>query len=423
MRYWTYYAAWLFLSYAMAEPRLLIGLVVLLLLHRVLPEPNAIFRALRRSRALRDQVELNPANVMAARDLAIVYLDVLRPRAALHLLEAALKRAPREPELLYLAGLALHRLNRHEEALPKLVEALERDPRVRFGLPYLVAGDALYALGRFDGALDAYERYGDSNSSDVRGYVRLAKAHHRLGDREATRAALDEAIRTWRLLPGHLRRKGLRAGVSALWGRVWMLRDPLTTAAACLLALGSVALLGAAAPGVVQFGRWLSQPLALGAGGCGQTLDVGHEGAVMDRGYRGPAARVAFAEVPRRERGDDCWTAVADPTLPSQAVFERFRRSGNGETWLTLLLHVLDKEDVLGGETSRAEMQFGVQYLSHYRGTKAWLGYDVEAGGAIFCTPDRALLARLRETYARAGEQPAYLAELLGELPESAFDD
>lgn len=260
MRYWMYYAAWMFFTYAMREPRLIVGLAVLLLLRQVLPEPGAIVRALRRSRLLREQVEINPSNVTAARDLAIIYLDVMRPGAALQLLEGALKRTPQEPELLYLAGLALHRLRRHEQALPMLVEAVERDPRVRFGLPYLVAGDSLYALGKFDGALDAYERYVHSNGSDVRGHLSVARAHHKLGDRAATRAALDEAIHTWRVVPSHLTSKNFWPMVSARIAYATLLRESGSVVGMSLILVASAGAMYLSIPVMMALGRWMSTP-------------------------------------------------------------------------------------------------------------------------------------------------------------------
>jgi tetratricopeptide (TPR) repeat protein len=176
---------------------------------------------------LRAQVEINPANVTARRDLASIYLDVLRPRAALKLIQEALGRTPNDAELLYLSGLALERAGSHADALVPLVRAVEVDPRVRFGEPYLVAGDALSALGRHAEAQDAYERYVDSNSSDVVGYVRLARALSRLGERKDAEKQLAEGGATWASLPGWRKRRAFWRGYFGLfWTRVWWLRQP-----------------------------------------------------------------------------------------------------------------------------------------------------------------------------------------------------
>jgi tetratricopeptide (TPR) repeat protein len=240
--YWSYYLAWMLIAYAMRQPWVLVGVLVFLALRKLIPDPAALFRALSRSGALRTQVEINPANVTARRDLAQIYLDVLRPGAALDLVEQALVRTPDEPELLHLAGLALHRVRRHEDALPQLVRAVELDPRVRFGQPYLVAGDALLALGRNEEAVDAYERYLGNNSSDVGGHLRLARAHARLGEREAARKAVNEAESTWRSLSHGMKRRGLVRGYfGPMWARVAVLKEPGAVIAAVLAAGGTAA--------------------------------------------------------------------------------------------------------------------------------------------------------------------------------------
>jgi tetratricopeptide (TPR) repeat protein len=250
MKYWNYYWMLMLASYLLQQPKLLIGLLALVLLRRVLPAPGPIFRALGRRGALRNQLQLNPKNATAARDLAELELDLLRPGAALRWLDLALARCPDEAELLYLSGLALYRLRRYDEALSRLIASVHADARVRFGLAYLVAGDALLALRRWDEALDAYERYEGVNSSDLRGYLGMARAHHRLGNRQAAAEQVQEALRTYGLLPRHLRSSNFGARLSTFWFKVWKLREPkaigqalglaaLATAGSSILGLGA----------------------------------------------------------------------------------------------------------------------------------------------------------------------------------------
>jgi tetratricopeptide (TPR) repeat protein len=225
--YFTYYLAWMLLAYALRRPWFLAGVLFFLILRRYIPDPLALFRALSRGRKLRVQVTINPANVTARRDLANIYLDVLRPRAALKLIQEALARTPNDPELLYLSGVALERSGQHEAALPPLVRAVDLDPRIGFGGPYLVAGDALSALGRHEEAVDAYERYVATNGSDVVGYVRLARVQARLGERQSAEKALAEGVETWHGLPGARRRRSFFRGyLGAFWTRVFWLRQP-----------------------------------------------------------------------------------------------------------------------------------------------------------------------------------------------------
>ncbi|HKO48940.1 MAG TPA: tetratricopeptide repeat protein [Polyangiaceae bacterium] len=254
--YFTYYLAWIFISYALRTPWLLLGLGVLLVLRRFIPGPEALLRLFGRARRLRAQVELNRANITARRDLAVIYLDGMRPRSALPLLEEGLALSPNDAELLYLLGLALHRVGRHEEALAPLVRAVELDARVRYGLPYAVAGDALAALKRWDGAVDAYEHYLDGNSSDVSGYTRLARAHAGAGDPVAARETLREGLRTWGVLPASMKRRQFGRYLAAHWARATVLHE--ASAIALLVASLALAAVGARfayAPVLAWFGE------------------------------------------------------------------------------------------------------------------------------------------------------------------------
>ena len=219
MGYYGYYLAWIAATVLLQYPPLAVGLVVLFLLRRWIPDPLVLFRTFGRIQVLRRQIAANPANVTARRDLAMVYVERLRPGRALELLEEARKRFPDDAELLYLTGLAHFRKRQPEQALDPLVRAVAMDPRVRFGEPYLVAGDALTALGRHEEAVDAYEHFVERSSSSIEGHVKLALALRRTGDRKAADGALEEAFRTWAEVPGYRRRKEL-----GWWFRAWLAR-------------------------------------------------------------------------------------------------------------------------------------------------------------------------------------------------------
>ena len=94
MGYFTYYLAWLALSYALHRPALMLGVLVILALRPVLPDPLVLLRTWGRIRALDRQIAANPANVTARRDLAEIWIERLRPRRALQLLDEARERDP-----------------------------------------------------------------------------------------------------------------------------------------------------------------------------------------------------------------------------------------------------------------------------------------------------------------------------------------
>ncbi len=220
MGYWTYYLAWMLLAYATQYPWLALGALAFVALRRFVPDPFVILQTMGRIRGLRQQIEANPSNVTARRDLATIYLQRLRPRAALKLLDEARQRAPNDAELLFLTGLARLRTGDAKGALEPLVMAVEVDPRVRFGEPYLVAADALVRQNMLEEAADALHRYTDANTSSVEGRVRLALLEHRRGERDAAKEALRDALSTWRQVPRFRRRKELRWWFRAQWARL-----------------------------------------------------------------------------------------------------------------------------------------------------------------------------------------------------------
>lgn len=240
--YGAYYLMWMLLAFGLQQPALLAGLLAVFLLRKYIPDPRSLWRALSRAGSLKRQVAVNPADITARRDLALLYLDLRRPGAALKVLEAAPERSEEQPELLYLRGLALHRTGKHEEALSPLVRSVELKPTHRYGLPYLAAADALADLGRNEEALDAYERYTDINSSDEEAVVRLARVHMRLGDPESARNALAEARDTWAQTRGARRKGALKRWFTIQWARIAVIHDPTAIAVAvvavALLAVG-----------------------------------------------------------------------------------------------------------------------------------------------------------------------------------------
>ena len=222
MGYWSYYLFWFFAAYASHYPGLVVGALVMFLLRGILPDPWIWLRTAARMRHLRAHILANSWNVTARRDLAVLYLQRLRPRAALALLDEARARHPGDAELLYLTGLARFGVGDAEGALEPLVLAVEKNPKLLYGEPYRVAADALIALGRLEEAEDALGRYLRQNSSSIEGYVKLARVRSRQGQEALAREALREANLTFSQIPAFKRRKELTWWLTAWACRLWM---------------------------------------------------------------------------------------------------------------------------------------------------------------------------------------------------------
>ena len=232
--YWLYYFAPIALAFAERNPAVALVALVFVAVRPWLPDPVVLMKVLSRLGALKHQAALNPANIVVRRDLALAYLDLRRPRAALRYLDEALTRDPKNQELSYLRGLALFRAGDAEQAVRAFAASLGVDPDSaeplssqsspgnagtfrRYGEALLATGLALEELGRFDQAEEALKTSATYNSSTLEPLVRLSRVRKRKGDFEGSDAAGREARTTFRQLPGFMKRRQL-----GWWFRSWV---------------------------------------------------------------------------------------------------------------------------------------------------------------------------------------------------------
>jgi tetratricopeptide (TPR) repeat protein len=219
MGYLPYYLFSIVAAYALQHPALLLIAVAAFVFRRWLPDPYLFLKHAGKVRALKAQIAQNADNVTARRDLAKIWLEKKRPRRALKLLEEARRRDGQNGELLFLQGKALVMARRGEHALALLVESAQMNEKLYYGDAYLLAGRALYRLGRHAEAEDAFARYVAINSSSVEGRVLLACARRELRDADGARQAMRDALETFSHVPRFRQRAEL----------LWYLRARLMT--------------------------------------------------------------------------------------------------------------------------------------------------------------------------------------------------
>lgn len=232
MGYLAWYLLPILLGYATQHPGAALLAGVIWLCRGYLPDPAVWLRTMGRMRRLKTDLDLNPHNLAAARDLARLYLERKRPRKAVGLIEATRARmaqSARHPlgsrddaELLFHLGLARFRTGDSSGALEPLIEAVGIAPDIGRGEPYMVAADALARLGRWEEAEDAIERFIGQNQSSVEAYVKLARARSQRKDADGTTRALHEAKSTWRVLPGFMQRRQFRWFLEAVVAPIWL---------------------------------------------------------------------------------------------------------------------------------------------------------------------------------------------------------
>lgn len=233
MGYWLfYYLVPILLAFATQHPAVALLVIVFYLARGFLPDPVVWLRTLGKIRSLRAQIAVNPANMMASRDLALLYLRLKRPKKAAEAIEhtrdrmAKSERHPQgsrdDAELLWLLGRARFLAGDPKGALEPLVGAVSIAPDIGRGDPYVLAAKALAKLGRWEEAEDALLRSLDHNKSSVETYVRIARARKEQKDQQGANDAIKEARTTWTLLPGFKKRHEWKWWLAALTAGVWL---------------------------------------------------------------------------------------------------------------------------------------------------------------------------------------------------------
>ncbi|HSO37129.1 MAG TPA: tetratricopeptide repeat protein [Labilithrix sp.] len=232
MGYWSYYLVSFMLAYATQNPAAAILALGFWLCRGFLPDPVVWLRTMGRIGKLRSQIALNPSDMLATRDLARLYLERKRPRKAIALIEQQRERmaeSTRHPqgslddaELLFALGTARLQAGEPEKALEPLIAAVAIAPEVGRGDPYLVAGDALMKLGRWEEAEDSLGRFLTKNTSSVEAYVKLARARAKQKDEEGSKEAIGQAKHTWGVLPSFMRRHQWPWFAAALFAPFWL---------------------------------------------------------------------------------------------------------------------------------------------------------------------------------------------------------
>ena len=232
MGYFSYYILSIALAIAIKNP-LAAGVgIVFWLCRGFLPDPVVWFRTMGRIAKLKGDIAMNPANLIATRDLARLYVERKRPRRAIELIEQTRQRmadSTRHPqgslddaELLYQLGIAKMQSGDAEAALQPIVSALAIAPEVGRGDPYLVAANALMSLGRWEEAEDSLVRFIEKNTSSVEALVKLARARAKQKDAEGSAEAITQAKQTWRVLPSFLKRRQWPWFAAALLSSLWI---------------------------------------------------------------------------------------------------------------------------------------------------------------------------------------------------------
>ncbi|GAA4862094.1 hypothetical protein GCM10023310_46850 [Paenibacillus vulneris] len=190
-----------------------IALIVLLIIlyaldRRFIGLTPSIFKPIQRARRLarlRQELSMNPHQTSSKLDMARLLMERSQYREASQLLEQISTVMEDSADVRAELGVCKLKLGSLEEGEQLLLEALELNPRVKYGEPYLRLAEA-WADTEPGKAIRYLETFGSVNSSSCEAYYRLGELYARLGQKEEARRAYRETVELYRGLPKYRRR-------------------------------------------------------------------------------------------------------------------------------------------------------------------------------------------------------------------------
>jgi tetratricopeptide (TPR) repeat protein len=190
-----------------------VALLVLLVLLYVLERryiglTPSIMKPLQRGRRLsrlKEELRMNPHHTTTKLDIARIYMEQKKYEAARELLLQVAAVMEDSAEVLSELGICELRLGRLAEGERYILDALERNPRVKYGEPYLRMGEA-FAAQEPEKAIRYLKQFREVQSSSCEAYYRLGQLYRQLGRNEEARRAFLETVELYRGLPKYKRR-------------------------------------------------------------------------------------------------------------------------------------------------------------------------------------------------------------------------
>lgn len=185
----------------------------------LLPSVTRPLRLNRKLGRLRQHIQASPHDTSAKLELARVYIEKKRYTEAERLLTDILPIMDQSADVHFELGLCRLKQGRLDEGRLLIEKALELNPRVRYGEPYLRLAEALTAA-QPEEAVRCIEMFRGMHSSSCEAYFRLGRLYESMGRKNEAKAAYREVRDVYRSLPGYSRRQQRRWAVLAWWKRL-----------------------------------------------------------------------------------------------------------------------------------------------------------------------------------------------------------
>ncbi|WP_134703554.1 lipopolysaccharide assembly protein LapB [Ammoniphilus sp. YIM 78166] len=170
------------------------------------PSITKPLRQMRRISKLQQELRLNPHHTSNKLELARLYMEKGQYQKALPYLQEVQAVIEDSAEIDYELGLCLVKTERIKEGEALILKALERNPLVKYGEPYLELGE-IYSPIDIEKALSYLQKIQEIHSSSAETYYRLGTLYTRLGQRAEAAKAFNEALEIYKSLPKYMRKK------------------------------------------------------------------------------------------------------------------------------------------------------------------------------------------------------------------------
>jgi tetratricopeptide (TPR) repeat protein len=205
----TFLFLWLYWLLGNPIIAILVLLVVLYLLDRrfvgISPSIVKPLKRLSRIRKLKAHIAGSPNDVSAKQELARLLIERKKFKEALQLLEPLQRTLEDSAEYWDALGHSQTETGNIEQGIASMNKALELNPRVKYGAPYLRLAD-IYANTDAEKALDCLRQFQQIQSSSCEAYYRMLQLYSKLGRQNDAKEAAKEGLMMYRTLPRYKKR-------------------------------------------------------------------------------------------------------------------------------------------------------------------------------------------------------------------------
>lgn len=199
---------------------ILVLLIVLYLLDlrfvRLLPNLFKPIQQSRRLSRLKQELRLNPHHTSAKHEAARIYMEKRRYQEALPYLQEIETVMSDSADFLCEYGLCKIKTGEREEGEALIKQALSKNPRVKYGEPYLYLGEA-FASADAQKALAYLEEGRALHSSSVEVVYKIGMLYAQLQQPQQAKRAFAEAVDVYRDLPKFKKRQERRWALLAFF--------------------------------------------------------------------------------------------------------------------------------------------------------------------------------------------------------------